>query len=157
MGNLRTPECGSISYEPERLYCCLVERSAALGLSYWLFWFFVTIKCLLSIVLHVPVYTLVQWRKQGKIRYWKYWDFPHCPVVRTPCFYCWGLGSIPGRGTKKDPRDVQCGKKKKKNLNGKNTRKNYTREILMTQITMMAMTKNVQTTAQLHSFHTIAK
>ena len=33
--------------------------------------------------------------------------------VRTLCFYCWGLGSILGRGTKKDPRAVQCGKKKK--------------------------------------------
>ena len=27
-------------------------------------------------------------------------DFPHGPVVKTPCFHCRGMGSIPGWGTK---------------------------------------------------------
>ena len=26
------------------------------------------------------------------------WEFPGGPVVRTQCFQCWGLGSIPGWG-----------------------------------------------------------
>ena len=26
--------------------------------------------------------------------------YPGGPVVRTQCFHCWGLGSIPGEGTK---------------------------------------------------------
>ena len=47
----------------------------------------VTIKCLLSIVLYVPVYTLVHWRKQRKIKYWKHWDFPHCPVRLGLCAF----------------------------------------------------------------------
>ena len=28
------------------------------------------------------------------------WESPRGPMVRTQCFHCWGLGSIPGRGTK---------------------------------------------------------
>ena len=28
------------------------------------------------------------------------WEFPGSPVVRTCCFHCGGLGSIPGQGTK---------------------------------------------------------
>ena len=27
-------------------------------------------------------------------------EFPGGPVVKTLCFHCWGLGSIPGGGTK---------------------------------------------------------
>ena len=27
-------------------------------------------------------------------------EFPGAPVVRTLPFHCWGLGLIPGRGTK---------------------------------------------------------
>ena len=49
-----------------------------------------------------------------------------------------------------------CVVKKKKSLMARIHRRTLP-ETLMTQITMMAMTKNVQTTAQLHSFHTIAK
>ena len=30
----------------------------------------------------------------------KLWEFLGSPVVKTQCFHCWGLGSIPGRGTK---------------------------------------------------------
>ena len=30
--------------------------------------------------------------------YWR--EFPGHPVVRTLCFHCWGLSSIPGRGIK---------------------------------------------------------
>ena len=29
-----------------------------------------------------------------------FWEFPGSPVVRTLSFQCWGLGSIPGQGTK---------------------------------------------------------
>ena len=155
-------------FENSRMWKYLIQTGEAIllpcgeissiGLKLLAFLVCVTIKCLLSIVLYVPVYTLVHWRQQREIKYWKHWDFPHCPVVRTPWFYCRGLGSIPGWGSKKDPRAVQCGKKKKKKiLNGKNTQKNYTRKILMTWISTMAMPKNVQTTAQLHSFHMIAK
>ena len=39
------------------------------------------------------------------------WDFPGGPVVKTLCFQCRGLGSIPGRGTE-DPHTVQHGGKK---------------------------------------------
>lgn len=39
LGNLRNPECGSISYKSERLLWQCGERSAALGLSSWHFWF----------------------------------------------------------------------------------------------------------------------
>ena len=34
-------------------------------------------------------------------------------MVKTPCFQCRGLGSVPGRGTE-NPRAVQHGVKKKK-------------------------------------------
>ena len=37
-------------------------------------------------------------------------EFPGGPVVRTQCFHCCGLGSIPGRGTK-IPQDVWHGQK----------------------------------------------
>ena len=120
----------------------------------------VTIKCLLSIVLYVPVYTLVHWRKQRKIKYWNHWDFPHCPVRLGLCAFtaeAW-VQSLVGE-LRKIPELCSVAKKKKtkKNLNGKNTQKNYTRKILMTWITTMAMPKNVRSTSQLHSFHMIAK
>ena len=41
------------------------------------------------------------------------WEFPGSPVVRTRCFHCHGLGSIPGRGTK-IPQAAQHNQKKKK-------------------------------------------
>ena len=41
-------------------------------------------------------------------------EFPGGPVVRTPCFHCGGVGSIPGQGTK-IPQAVQCGQKTKTN------------------------------------------
>ena len=41
-------------------------------------------------------------------------EFPEGTVVRTQYFHCWGLGSIPGRGTKILQRKAQS--KKKKNL-----------------------------------------
>ena len=28
------------------------------------------------------------------------WDLPGGPVVKTPCFHCRGIGSVPGQGTK---------------------------------------------------------
>ena len=39
-------------------------------------------------------------------------DFPGGPVVKTPCFH-WGVGSIPGRGTK-IPHATRHGQEKKK-------------------------------------------
>ena len=43
-------------------------------------------------------------------------EFPRGPVVRTWRFHCWGLGSVPGQGTK-IPQAAQRGQKKKKNSN----------------------------------------
>ena len=40
-------------------------------------------------------------------------DFPGGPVVKTPCFQCRGMGSIPGQGTK-IPQAVWPKKKKKR-------------------------------------------
>ena len=40
-------------------------------------------------------------------------DFPGGPVVRTPCFYAGGAGSIPGWGAK-IPHVAQCSQKIKK-------------------------------------------
>ena len=40
-------------------------------------------------------------------------EFPGGPVVRTQCFHCWGLGSIPGWQTK-IPQAMLCREKKKK-------------------------------------------
>ena len=45
----------------------------------------------------------------------KGWEFPGCPVVRTPCSHAKGLGSIPGWGAKM-PQAMQCGQKKKKKM-----------------------------------------
>ena len=39
-------------------------------------------------------------------------DFPDSPGVKTPCFHCRGVVSIPARGTK---THMQHGQKKKKN------------------------------------------
>ena len=36
-------------------------------------------------------------------------EFPGSPVVRTPCFHCWGLDSVPDQGTE-IPRATRCGK-----------------------------------------------
>ena len=47
-----------------------------------------------------------------------FWDFPGSPVVRTRCFHCRGLFSIPGGRTK-----ILCGvakKKKKKEFQHRN-------------------------------------
>ena len=41
------------------------------------------------------------------------WDFPGGLVVRSRCFHCLGLGSIPGWGTEM-LQATRCGKKKKK-------------------------------------------
>ena len=44
--------------------------------------------------------------------------FPGGPVVRTRCFHCWGLGSIPGQRT----RILQgewCGQKEKEKSRGR--------------------------------------
>ena len=37
-------------------------------------------------------------------------EYPGCPVVRFPSFHCFGLGSIPGSGTK-ILQATQCGQK----------------------------------------------
>ena len=34
------------------------------------------------------------------LSFWILGDFPSSPVVKTRCFHCWGLGSIPGWGMK---------------------------------------------------------
>ena len=47
-----------------------------------------------------------KWESKG----WNLWEFPGGPGVRTPCFQCWGPGSIPGRGTK-IPQAAWCGQK----------------------------------------------
>ena len=39
-------------------------------------------------------------------------EFPGGPVVRTPCFHCWGPGFNPWSGTK-IPQAAWCGPKKK--------------------------------------------
>ena len=44
-------------------------------------------------------------------------EFPGDPVVRTWCFHCQGLGSIPSQGTKNPQALQQCQGKKKKRLN----------------------------------------
>ena len=36
----------------------------------------------------------------AELRFYSDGEFPGSPVVRTRCFYCPGLGSIPDRGTK---------------------------------------------------------
>lgn len=45
-----------------------------------------------------------------KICFW--WEFPDGPVIRTLDFYCYGLGLIPGQGTKIS-QAVQQGQKKR--------------------------------------------
>ena len=47
------------------------------------------------------------------IKEFSYGDFPGSPVVKTPCFDCRGMGSIPGQGTK-ILRAARHGQKKKK-------------------------------------------
>ena len=39
-------------------------------------------------------------------------SFPGGPVVKTPCFQSWGVGSLPGQGTRV-PHATWCGQKKK--------------------------------------------
>ena len=41
-------------------------------------------------------------------------EFPGSPGVRTRCFHCWGLGSIPGHQGTKIPLASRLGQKKKK-------------------------------------------
>ena len=48
----------------------------------------------------------------------KYTGIPGGPVVRTPCFHCRGLGSIPAWGTKIS-QTTQYGQKKGKKVCGK--------------------------------------
>ena len=43
---------------------------------------------------------------------YKSWNFPGCPVVKTLCFPCRGLSSIPAWGTK-IPRAMGASQKKK--------------------------------------------
>ena len=43
-------------------------------------------------------------------------EFPGGPVVRIQCFYCCGLGSIPGQGTKILQATWHCQKNKNKIL-----------------------------------------
>ena len=33
----------------------------------------------------------------GSVKIGNSWEFPGSPVVKTPCFHCRGLGSIPGQ------------------------------------------------------------
>ena len=52
---------------------------------------------------------------QKKYMGWR--EFPGSPVVRTRCFHCRGLGSIPGWGTK-IPQAAQHGQKTPKTWDG---------------------------------------
>ena len=45
----------------------------------------------------------------------KFREFPGGPVVKTWCFHCQGLGSIPGQGTK-TLQAMQYGHKKREKL-----------------------------------------
>ena len=60
-----------------------------------------------------------EWRKRGsgrdglrRKRETEGREFPGGPVVRAWCFLCWGLGLIPGQGTK-IPQVVRCGQSEK--------------------------------------------
>ena len=48
-------------------------------------------------------------------------------MVRTRCFHCWGLGSIPGQGTK-IPQAVWHGKKERKKERKKEGREGGSRD-----------------------------
>ena len=59
------------------------------------------------------IYLLILLREMLNLKI-SLWEFPGRPVVKTPCFQCWGYGFNPWLGNQDPASLVQCGQNEKK-------------------------------------------